>query len=98
MVRASGECLAQHGVEAVAITVEFVLDRDVDIAAQDVRDKIARLSGRLPDDADSPIVSKQDADAEPIIWLALFSETHSPVELTDIAENLMKDRVRFCRK
>lgn len=80
--------------EVSAITIEFVLNRDVDVAAQDVRDKIARISGRLPSDADPPIVSKQDADAQPIIWVALYSESYSAVELTDLAENVMKDRLQ----
>ena len=57
--------------EVSEITIEFELKRDVDIAAQDVRDKIARVRGRLPDDVDPPIIAKQDADARPIMWIAL---------------------------
>ncbi len=77
-----------------AITIEFALERDVDIAAQDVRDKISRIRGRLPDDIDPPIIAKQDADAQAIMWIALYSANYSPLELTDMAENLFKDRIQ----
>lgn len=77
-----------------SITIEFNLSEDVDIAAQNVRDRVARVRGRLPDDIDEPIVSKQDADANPSIWVALFSERFSTLELTTIAENLFKDRLQ----
>ncbi|MGE0269505.1 MAG: efflux RND transporter permease subunit [Candidatus Omnitrophota bacterium] len=77
-----------------SITIEFDLSEDVDIAAQDVRDRISRVRGRLPDDIEEPIVSKQDADANPSIWVALYSERFSTLELTTIAENLFKDRLQ----
>jgi multidrug efflux pump len=76
------------------ISIEFELERDVEVAAQDVRDKIARIRGRLPRDIDPPIVWKQDADAQAIMWIALFSDNYSPLELTDFAENLYKDRLQ----
>ncbi|MCA9394794.1 MAG: efflux transporter outer membrane subunit [Candidatus Omnitrophica bacterium] len=77
-----------------SITIEFDLSEDVDIAAQDVRDRVARVRGRLPDDIEEPIVSKQDADASPSIWVALYSERFSTLELTTIGENLFKDRLQ----
>jgi multidrug efflux pump len=77
-----------------AITIEFELNRDVDIAAQDVRDKIARIRNRLPKDIDPPVIAKQDADAQPVMWVALSSDNYSPLELTDIAENVFKDRMQ----
>lgn len=77
-----------------SITVEFSLTRDVDVAAQDVRDKIARIRRSLPDDIDPPVVAKQEADATPIMWVALNSGTLSPLDLTDIAENFYKDRIQ----
>ncbi len=58
------------------ITVEFDLDRDVDDAANDVRDRVARARSELPDDVDEPVVAKRDADASPILWLALSGEQH----------------------
>ncbi len=76
------------------ITVEFDLSRDVDVAAQDVRDRVARVRGRLPDEIDEPTVAKQDADAQPVMWVALFSDRHSTLELTTLAENVLKDRLQ----
>lgn len=76
------------------ITIEFDRGRNVDIAAQDVRDLVARVRGRLPDDVEEPIVSKQDANARPIMWISVFSEDFSPRELTLIAENELKDPIQ----
>lgn len=81
--------------EAVSIiTVRFNLDRDVDIAAQDVRDRIARARALLPTDIEEPIVTKQDANAQEVMWIALYSERYSTLELTDIAERQFKDRLQ----
>ncbi len=76
------------------ITVEFDLSRTIDVAAQDVRDRVARVRGVLPDDIDEPIVAKQDADAQPVMWVALYSERFSTLELTTLAENIFKDRLQ----
>ncbi|MCM8811514.1 MAG: efflux RND transporter permease subunit [Candidatus Omnitrophica bacterium] len=76
------------------ITVEFDLSRDVDLAAQDVRDRVSRVRGRLPEDVEEPVVAKQDADARPSMWIALFSDRFSTLELTSIAENQIKDRLQ----
>src|SRR3989338_1706183 len=77
-----------------SITIEFDLSQAVDVAAQDVRDRVARVRGRLPDDIEEPIVSKQDADARPSIWVALYGEKYSTLELTSIAESLFKDKLQ----
>jgi len=76
------------------VTIEFQTRRDVDLAAQDVRDLVARVRGELPDDIDEPVISKQDANASPIMWVAFFSDRHSTEELTVIAENQVKDRLQ----
>ena len=55
------------------IILEFNLDRAVDVAAQDVRDKVSRVRGRLPVDVLEPVIAKQQADAQPFFWLALSS-------------------------
>ncbi len=60
------------------ITIEFQLEKDVDVAAQEVRDKVAARVRQLPDDAEAPIVDKQDLNGQPILWLALTGE--QPVE------------------
>ncbi len=76
------------------ITIEFELSRDVDEAANDVRDKVSRISGRLPREADDPIISKVDVNAQPIIWMALSSERFSGLELSDVAERDLKERIQ----
>jgi len=74
------------------ITIEFDLSRDIDIAAQDVRDRVSRARGNLPDDIREPIISKQDSDAQPILWLSINSDRYSPLELTTLAERQLKPR------
>jgi len=81
---------SREGVSAV--TIEFDLSRDIDTAAQDVRDRVSRIRGALPIDIREPIVSKQDADASPIIWIAINSDRYSPLELTTLAERQVKPR------
>ncbi|MFM7815763.1 MAG: efflux RND transporter permease subunit, partial [Verrucomicrobiota bacterium] len=76
------------------ISIEFDLSRDIDIAAQDVRDRVSRVRGVLPDDILEPIVAKQDADAQPILWLAVNSDRYSPLELTTMAERILKPRLQ----
>ena len=67
------------------ITVEFELGRNVDEAANDVRDRVSRIRGSLPREADEPVIEKVDVNAQPIVWLALSSPRHSNLELTDIS-------------
>ncbi|MEG3191518.1 efflux RND transporter permease subunit [Lysobacter sp. D1-1-M9] len=76
------------------VTVRFRLDRDPDGAASDVRDRVAQAQQFLPDEVDPPIIQKQEADAQPIIYLAFSSDRHSRVEIADIAERLVKDRIQ----
>ncbi|MGH7805841.1 MAG: efflux RND transporter permease subunit, partial [Candidatus Binatia bacterium] len=75
------------------ISVQFELGRDVDLAANDVRDRVARARKDLPDDVDEPIVAKREADANPIMWLGLASPTRNPIEVSTIAETQIKDRL-----
>ncbi len=77
-----------------SISVEFVQNRDVDVAAQDVRDRVSRVRGNLPDDIDEPVISKQDANARPIMWIAFYSERYDTRELTHIADTMVKDRLQ----
>src|SRR6185295_18386706 len=74
------------------ITIEFDLSRDIDVAAQDVRDRVARVRGNLPQDILEPIISKQDADAQPILWISLNSDRYTTLELTTLAERQIKPR------
>ena len=68
------------------ITLEFTLERALEAAAQDVRDKVARVRGRLPQEVEEPVVVKQDADAQPFFWLALSGENYDLLQLSDIAD------------
>jgi multidrug efflux pump len=76
------------------ITLEFNLDRDVEAAAQDVRDKVARVRGRLPEDVREPVVAKEEADANPFFWLALSGENYDLLQLSDIGDRLVKQRLQ----
>ncbi len=76
------------------ITLEFNLDRPVDVAAQDVRDKVSRVRGRLPVDVLEPVIAKQSADAQPFFWLALSSDNYDLMQLSDVADRLVKARLQ----
>lgn len=76
------------------ITLEFTLDRSIEDAAQDVRDKVARVRGFLPEDIEEPVVAKEEADAFPIIFLALVSPSYGLMELSDIADRQIKPRLQ----
>ncbi len=80
--------------QASNITIEFELSRDVDVAANDVRDRVSRVSGQLPREADDPIVAKVDINAQPIIWLAFSSDHYSTLELSDVADRILKERLQ----
>ncbi len=76
-----------------SISIEFRIDRAIDGATNDVRDKVGRVLARLPVDADPPVVSKVEADARPIIWMSLSSNRMSSLELTDFAKRNLVDRL-----
>jgi multidrug efflux pump len=75
------------------ITVEFELGTDVDLAANDVRDRVARARQQLPDDVEQPVVAKREADATPIMWIALSGAGYSQLEISTIAETRVEDRL-----
>ena len=85
---------SQSREQVSSITIEFDLSRDIDLCAQDVRDRVSRVRGSLPDDIKEPIIAKQDADAFPIIWLGLNSARYTPLELTRLAETQIKNRLQ----
>ncbi|HRG13150.1 MAG TPA: efflux RND transporter permease subunit, partial [Macellibacteroides fermentans] len=76
------------------ITVEFELSVDMETAANDVRDKVSRAQRFLPRDCDPPTVSKADADASPIMQIAVQSKTRSLMELSEIADLTVKERLQ----
>ena len=76
------------------ITVEFELSVDLETAANDVRDKVSRAQRFLPRDCDPPTVSKADADATPILMVALQSDKRSLLELSEIADLTVKEQLQ----
>jgi multidrug efflux pump len=76
------------------ITIEFDLGEDLETAANDVRDKVSGALGTLPPDADPPVVSKADADANPIIVMNVSSATRNLMEQTDIADKVLKQQLQ----
>ncbi|NVK48525.1 MAG: efflux RND transporter permease subunit [Cyclobacteriaceae bacterium] len=77
-----------------SITVEFDVGADLEAAANDVRDKVAGAQRSLPPDAEPPVVSKADADSQPIVFLNVKSDKRSLLELSDIASNIFKERLQ----
>lgn len=77
------------------ITIEFNLDKDLEAAANDVRDKVSQAMRSLPQDIDAPpVVSKADADSEPIITMTVQSTTRNVLELSDYADNVIAQRLQ----
>ena len=76
-----------------SVTLEFTLNRDIEAAANDVRDAISGVADRLPDEADAPEVEKADSDSDTIIWLNMSSTTMDTLELSDYADRYVVDRL-----
>jgi len=85
---------SSSGEESSNITIEFTLDRDLELAAQDVRDKVARVRGRLPQDILEPVVAKQEADAQAFMWMAVAGDNYDLLQLSDIADRVVKRRLQ----
>ena len=78
-----------------SINIEFELEKDLEEAANDVRDKVSQAIRNLPEDIDAPpVVSKADADSEPIIVMTVQSPTRTPLEMGDYAENVIAERLQ----
>jgi multidrug efflux pump len=80
--------------EVSQITVEFVPERNIDASANDVRDRVARVRARLPEAADDSVVSKIEADAQAVIWMALSSDQHDALAISDYADRYIADRLK----
>jgi len=74
------------------ITVEFGIGSNLEAAANDVRDRVSRAMRQLPPDANPPIVTKADANSDPIVMLQVSSDKRNLMELTEIANNVFKER------
>lgn len=75
------------------VTIEFTLTRDIEAAANDVRDKVSRVMDRMPDEADPPEVQKVEADADVILWLNMSSTKMDTLQLTDYADRYIVDQL-----
>lgn len=80
--------------EESQVTVNFKLNRDPDGAAADVRDRVSRVRGKMPAEIDEPVIQKVEADAQPILYLAFYSDSHSPLEISDYADRYVKDQLQ----
>ena len=78
--------------ERSQIRVEFSTSRNMDEAANDIRDRVSRVVGQLPEEADPPEIAKVDNDTRPVMWLNLTSDRMSGLEITDYAERYLTDR------
>ncbi|RPJ36139.1 MAG: efflux RND transporter permease subunit, partial [Deltaproteobacteria bacterium] len=83
--------ISAEGVSLV--TVEFVLERDIDLAVQDVREKISVIRAKLPNDIDEPVIEKVDPDASPVLWMALSGEK-SVRELSTYTDEVLKEQLQ----
>ena len=84
------DSVSRDGISTV--TVEFYLDRDLEAAVNDIRDRVSRILDDLPDEADPPEIFKVDSNSSVILWLNLVSDRMSGLELTDYAERYLTDR------
>ncbi len=75
------------------VTLEFNDDVDLDVAATDTRDAVARIGNNLPDDAEQPEIVKADANAQPVVRVAVTSASRSPQELTELVSERVEDRL-----
>jgi multidrug efflux pump len=80
--------------QSTNITLEFNLDRPMEDAAQDVRDIVSRVRGRLPQEIDDPVVTKQDADARPMMFIGVQSDGYDLLQLSEIADRIVKPRLQ----
>jgi multidrug efflux pump len=80
--------------EKSEITIRFKLDRDEDDAASDVRDRVSRARGALPNGIDEPVIGKVEADASALIWVVFFSDKYDQLVVTEAADRLVKDRLQ----
>jgi multidrug efflux pump len=79
--------------QSSSITVEFVLERELEDAANDVRSRVSRARKDLPDDVDEPVVEKADANAQPVMFLRLAGDSTDLLGITEVADTLVRERL-----
>lgn len=80
--------------EESQVTARFTLETNPDVAASDVRDRVGRARGLLPDEIEEPIIAKVEADAQPIMYIAFKSDRMSSLEITDYLDRIVTDRLQ----
>jgi len=80
--------------EESRITVRFRLGTNPDVAASDVRDRVSRVRGRLPEEIEEPVIAKVEADAQAIVYIAFTSNRHTPPQISDYADRYVRDRLQ----
>ena len=80
--------------QSTNITIEFDQAKNIDEAANDVRDRVSRVRSRLPQDMSEPQITKADADSSPIITISFFSDRYSRLELTEMVDRLAVQRIQ----
>ncbi len=78
-----------------SINITFNSTKDIEEAANDVRDRVARAKRSLPDEVDEPVIQKSDSDADPVVILALSSDVHNSVELTKMVETIVQPQIEL---
>ena len=76
------------------INIEFETGMDLEAAANEIRDRVSRVRRRLPDDVDEPTVYKSDSDSDPILMVSLVSDKLDPMEVSELANNFVKERLQ----
>ena len=76
------------------INIEFETGMDLEAAANEIRDRVSRVRRRLPDDVDEPTVYKSDSDSDPILMVSLVSDRLDPMEVSELANNFVKERLQ----
>lgn len=80
--------------EQAQISVRFLLEKNADTAAAEVRDRVSRVRNRLPDEVDEPVIAKVEADAFPVMFLAFASAQRSQLEINDLMERMARPRLQ----
>lgn len=87
--------ISSSSIEGVStVTVEFQLERDIDLAVQDVREKVAAARNKLPADILEPVIEKVDPDAVPVLWTVLTSKTRSVREISTHVDEVLKEQLQ----
>jgi multidrug efflux pump len=80
--------------EQSQVTARFTLETDPNVAANDIRDRVGRVRGLLPDEIDEPIIAKVEADAQPIMFIAYLSDRMSELDITDYLDRVVKNQMQ----